>query len=98
MLIQVRQEVTIVQRGGSDLVCRCDDGPSFVLEVIQALPHAAVLIVEVVGRVGVGALAGVLRVVHVAALVTGHALLALAPALDGASRTAMHLALTKGGE
>ena len=99
MLIQVRQEVTIVQRAGSDLACRCDGGgPGFALEVFAALPQAAMLIVEVVGRVSAGVLGGALRAGAVAVLMTGHALLMLAPALDGMGRAGIRLALTKGGE
>lgn len=97
--IQIRQEVTVIQRAGSDLVCRCDDGgPGFALEVIQALPHAAVLIVTVVGRVAVGAIGGVLQAGEMAALMVGNALLMLAPALGSIGRGAVRLALTKGGE
>lgn len=99
MLIQVRQEVTIVQRAGSDLACRCDGGGSgFALEVFAALPQAAMLIVEVAGRVLMVAVGGALRAGTVAALIVGNGLLMLAPALDSLGRGAIRLALTKGGE
>jgi hypothetical protein len=97
--IEIRQSVTIIQRAGSDLACRCDGGGSgFALEVFQALPHAAVLIVEVAGRVALGAIGGALRAGEVAGLLVGNALLMLAPTLGSLGRGAIRLALTKGGE
>jgi hypothetical protein len=97
MLIQVRQEVTIIERGSGSL-CRCDDsGPGFVLEVVQALPAAAVLLIEVAGRVVVGAAGCVLRVGAVALVLVAGVSRTLAPLLDSAGRSAVSLALTKGG-
>lgn len=99
MLVKVSQEVTIIQRAGSDLACRCDDeGSGFALEVLQAMPAAAALIVTVVGRVAVGAVGGVLRVGATALVLTAQTLLVLAPAFDSVGRSAIHLALTKGEE
>jgi hypothetical protein len=97
MSIQIRQEVTIIQRAGSDLVCSCDGGgASFALEVVQALPAAAVLIVAVVWRLSVGVLGGGLRIGGAALALTSGALGMLAPAFDTAGREAIRLALGKG--